>query len=192
MAASTEKVPLPCRGTHSWVPSPCTMRSRPTRRRAVIWLNSLSQEPQSRSMLCLVRVEVVRGPGVRRMASVVMVMPPAEPPQGRHAPPRGAVNERERGGTYLLLGWFRKNKGLIVIRFQCRTTLRQAWVFLSSTRVASAYNRHTTTEVSTVRLASAAAGPMSPASSRFMMATAARMVSGEYRNTTPDSVAMET
>src|SRR6478752_5974765 len=28
------------------------------------------------------------------------IMPPAEPPQRRHAPPQGAANECERGGSY--------------------------------------------------------------------------------------------
>src|SRR6185312_11307997 len=31
------------------------------------------------------------------------IMPPAGPPQGRHAPPRGAANECERGGGSLRL-----------------------------------------------------------------------------------------
>ena len=38
--------------------------------------------------------------------------------------------------------------------------LRQAWVFRSSRRVARAYSRQTATEVSTVRLARDAAGPI--------------------------------
>src|SRR4051812_36839986 len=39
-----------------------------------------------------------------------------------------------------------------------------------------------------MRLAMAAAGPMSPASSRFTMATDASTVLGEYRKTTADTV----
>ena len=39
-----------------------------------------------------------------------------------------------------------------------------------------------------MRLAIAAAGPMSPASSRFTIATEASTVFGEYRNTTADTV----
>src|SRR5512140_1044852 len=29
------------------------------------------------------------------------MLPPAEPPQGRQAPPRGAANKCERGGSYM-------------------------------------------------------------------------------------------
>src|SRR5207248_6210482 len=47
-------------------------------------LKSTSQDPQSRSMLCLVRSEVVRGPGVSRYGSVLM----------------GVSAQCEPGGTY--------------------------------------------------------------------------------------------
>jgi len=49
------------------------MFSKLLRTRAVMAMNSLSQEPQSRSMASLVRRVVVKGPGVRRMASRCMV-----------------------------------------------------------------------------------------------------------------------
>ena len=75
---------------------------------------------------------------------------------------------------------------------QPRRRWRQAWVRASSTRVASEYRTDTTTDVTTIRLASAAAGPTSPAWSRCMMATEARMVSGVYRKIAADRLAMET
>ncbi len=71
-AASTEKVPLPCSGTHSWVPAPCTTSSSRSRIRPVMLLKSTSHEPQSRSIACLVRSEMLRGPGVRRYGSVLI------------------------------------------------------------------------------------------------------------------------
>ena len=46
----------------------------------------------------------------------------------------------------------------------------------------------TAADVMTMRLAMAAAGPMSPASSRFTMATDAGTVFGEYRKTSADTV----
>src|ERR1700722_3584070 len=72
MAASTAKVPLPCKGTHSCVSPAPAICSRRAHTRAVIWLKSLSQEPQSRSMLCLVRRDVVRGPGVSSSGSALI------------------------------------------------------------------------------------------------------------------------
>ena len=66
IAASTENVPLPCRGTHSCVAVAFTIASKRSRTRPVIWLKSLSQEPQSRNMLCRVASEVESGPGVSR------------------------------------------------------------------------------------------------------------------------------
>ena len=68
-AASIEKVPLPCNGTTTCEPSPCTMASRPCLISAVSAMNEVSHEPQSRSIARLVRSVVVSGPGVRRMAS---------------------------------------------------------------------------------------------------------------------------
>src|SRR5579863_2866953 len=74
-AASTEKVPLPWSGTHSWVPAPCTTSSSRSRIRPVMLLKSTSHEPQSRSIACRVRSDVVRGPGVRRKGSVLIGCP---------------------------------------------------------------------------------------------------------------------
>src|SRR5450830_31788 len=75
---------------------------------------------------------------------------------------------------------------------QCMVQVRQACVLLISALVIQPYSRQTSAEVTTVSDASAAAGPMSPASSRFMMATDDKMVSGEYKNTTHDKVAIDT
>ncbi len=82
MAASTAKVPLPCSGTHSKVPSPCRIFTRFSRTRVVIELKSLSHEPQSRSMLSFVRIEVVRGPGVSRKGSAIGVSSQAAAGEG--------------------------------------------------------------------------------------------------------------
>ena len=46
-------------------------------------------------------------------------------------------------------------------------------------------------EVNTIRVAIAAAGPTSPLSSRFNIATEASVVSGEYRNTAAEIVVIE-
>ncbi|MNJ63478.1 hypothetical protein D3C77_593820 [compost metagenome] len=66
-AASTEKLPLPCRGTQAKLSS-CTpaMESSSWRTSAVTRLKAPSHEPQSRSMASLVALEVVSGPGVSR------------------------------------------------------------------------------------------------------------------------------
>src|SRR6185369_5951005 len=40
---------------------------------------------------------------LRRSTTVAIIMPPDEPPLGWHAPPRGAENERERGGSFAVL-----------------------------------------------------------------------------------------
>ena len=63
MAASTEKVPLPCSGTHTCVAPPCTISTRSRQMVPVIALKDASQEPQSRSIACLVASEVVSGSG---------------------------------------------------------------------------------------------------------------------------------
>src|SRR5580658_11373719 len=75
MAASTANVPLPCKGTHSWLSVAATISSKRPQTRPVMRLKSASQEPQSRSMLCLVRSEVVKGPGVRSIGSAALVGP---------------------------------------------------------------------------------------------------------------------
>ena len=56
--------------------------------------------------------------------------------------------------------------------------------------VASEYTRLTLAVVSTINEAMAAAGPSSPASSKFKIETDAGRVSVEYRNTSADTVVM--
>ena len=67
-----ECVPLQGSGTHSCVPSVDTICNKRSRIRPVMVLKSTSQEPQSCSIACRVRSEVVKGPGVRRYGSVVI------------------------------------------------------------------------------------------------------------------------
>src|ERR1700686_1053665 len=81
-------------GTHSCVPVPCTMSRRRSRTRPVILLKSTSQEPQSRSMLCLVRSDVRKGPGVSRYGSVVIGLPSAVCAKAVSAPSRGSPQQR--------------------------------------------------------------------------------------------------
>src|SRR5882757_6879268 len=75
-AASTENVPLPCIGTQTYSPSSpgSTMCTRSRQMLPVIWLNDASQEPQSRSIACLVASDVVSGPGVSRIGSLPRIM----------------------------------------------------------------------------------------------------------------------
>src|SRR5882762_8084734 len=96
IAASTENVPLPCMGTHWCVPASCTICSRRSQTRAVILLKSTSQEPQSRSMLCLVRSEVVKGPGVSRYGSLVIGLP-TQGEQGISPQQRGCLGCEHAG-----------------------------------------------------------------------------------------------
>src|SRR6218665_2152111 len=161
MAASTEKVPLPCRGTHSCVCAAWAISSKCWRTRVVIRLKSASHEPQSRNIACRVCGDVVKGPGVKRMGCSVVATDMMSPSSERHA-------------------------------LQCVVQVRQTCVLLINALVNQPYNRHTRAEVATVSDASAAAGPMSPASSRFMMATDDKMVSDEYRKTTHDRLANDT
>ncbi|MNM37275.1 hypothetical protein D3C81_480080 [compost metagenome] len=72
MAASTAKVPLPCRGTQWWLSVPLTMASNCSHRLAVSWLKSRSQEPQSTIIAWRVRDEVVKGPGVSRIGALLI------------------------------------------------------------------------------------------------------------------------
>ncbi|MNZ32706.1 hypothetical protein D3C78_500390 [compost metagenome] len=72
MAASTAKVPLPCRGTQWWLALPSMMASSCSQTLAVSWLKSRSQEPQSTSMAWRVRIDVVRGPGVSRIGALLI------------------------------------------------------------------------------------------------------------------------
>src|SRR4029450_11495596 len=68
--ASTMKVPLPCSGTHTCVPCPPARATSRSRTRALSAMKAGWGEPQSRSIACLVVVEVVSGPGVRRNGSL--------------------------------------------------------------------------------------------------------------------------
>src|SRR5512137_1559536 len=74
IAASTENVPLPCSGTHVYSAPPPTISTRSLRRLAVIALKAESHEPQSFSIACLVRSDVVSGPGVSRIGSLPRIM----------------------------------------------------------------------------------------------------------------------
>ena len=74
IAASTENVPLPCRGTHVYSLPPPTISTRSLRRLAVMALKAASHEPQSFSMACLVRSDVVSGPGVSRIGSLPRII----------------------------------------------------------------------------------------------------------------------
>ena len=67
--ASTTNVPLPCSGTHTWLPSPETSSRSRRRTRAFMAMNSPSREPQSRSIASFVARLVVSGPGVSRNGS---------------------------------------------------------------------------------------------------------------------------
>src|SRR5512134_3924699 len=74
IAASTENVPLPCNGTHVYSLPPPTISTRSLRRLAVIALKAESHEPQSLSIACLVRSDVVSGPGVSRIGSLPRII----------------------------------------------------------------------------------------------------------------------
>src|SRR5499427_2325409 len=62
--ASTMKVPLPWSGTQTCVPSPPASSTSRSRTRALSLMNSVSRDPQSRSIASLTVRDVVRGPGV--------------------------------------------------------------------------------------------------------------------------------
>src|SRR3954471_9237329 len=94
IAASSEKVPLPCIGTQTWVPAPPTMSTTSLQMLAVIALNDVSHEPQSRSIACFVASDVVRGPGVRRMGSLPRIMMcPVESERLKFAPALRACDQ---------------------------------------------------------------------------------------------------
>ena len=67
--ASTENVPEPCSGTHAWLCSAWAISSSIWQTAPVMLLKAASHEPQSCSMACLVRSDVVRGPGVSKSGS---------------------------------------------------------------------------------------------------------------------------
>src|SRR5258706_11421903 len=74
IVASTENVPLPCSGTHTWSSPPLTTATRSRQIDAVMSLNAVSQGPQSRNIACLVASDVVSGPGVSRIGSLPTIM----------------------------------------------------------------------------------------------------------------------
>src|SRR6202140_2041368 len=71
-AASTANVPLPCSGTQTCSPCALTTATRSRHTDAVSSLNAPSHEPQSLSIADLVSTEVVSGPGVSSIGSVMI------------------------------------------------------------------------------------------------------------------------
>ena len=67
---------------------------------------------------------------------------------------------------------------------------RQACVRLSTSQLSQAKNTVAQAEISAIKTAMAAAAPISPASSKFKIAMAATLFSGEYKNTTAEIVVM--
>src|SRR5437660_6478749 len=68
------------------------------------------------------------------------------------------------------------------------TGRRHACVRVNRNRVITAYRMHMVVDAATISVAIAAAGPISPASSRLRIASDASWVSGAYRNTTAEMV----
>src|ERR1700681_2735809 len=73
-AASTANVPLPCNGTQTCSPCALTTATRSRQTDAVSSLNASSHDPESESIADLVSAEVVRGPGVSSIGSVIGVL----------------------------------------------------------------------------------------------------------------------
>src|ERR1022692_78839 len=146
-------------GTQTCVSRPLMIAVRRSRTRAVTALKLESHDPQSRSIAVLVASEVARGPGVSKMGSRSTLL------------------------IGLSLTGARLSRGHHIV-----TGRRHACVRVRRKRVTSAYKMHMVVDAATINVAIAAAGPISPASSRMRIASEASCVSGAYRNTTADMV----